>query len=182
MHIHQCTPYREDRNLGKAYNDAFSLIPDEDYLCITDYDVLLLLPDTIRHLYAYVNAYPDADMFVCYANRTFATNAQIYGQVSEDADIRNHIKIAKETAKKIPAVTEIKQNVSGFLMLIPKRTWNEIKFTEDMKCLGVDTLFSQKMLNAGKKILRMDGVYVWHTYRLENGVHDKSHLVEQIKL
>lgn len=177
MHLHTVIPYREDRNLGKAYNDTFTLIPDEDWLCITDYDVLMLLPDTIRQLYKYIEQFPDADMFICWANRTFATNAQIYnGAVNDDSDIRNHIKIAKELSQQPISVTQIFQNVSGFLMLIPKRTWLQIKFVEDLKCLGVDTMFSQAMLAANKKIYRMNSIYVFHTYRLENGVQDKTHL------
>lgn len=178
MHIHPVTPYNCDRNLGAAYNAAFELIPDEDWLLITDYDVLILLPDTIRHLYTYANAYPETGMFVCWANRTFHTNAQLYNQqINDNADIREHIKIAKECAIGVPVVTELKQNISGFLMLISKKTWKEIKFTEDLKCLGVDTLYSQRLLNAGKKILRMDGIYVFHIYRLDNGVQNKDHLL-----
>jgi GT2 family glycosyltransferase len=178
MHIHPVTPYREDRNLGKAYNDAFALIPDEDYLLITDYDVLLLLPDTIRHCYTYAKAYPNADMFVCWANRTFHTNEQLYQQkVNENVDIRQHIAIAKDCARGVPVVTKINRTISGFLMLIPKRTWNEFKFVEDLKCLGVDTIYSQRLVDAGRTILRMDGIYVWHTYRLEHGTQDKSHLL-----
>ncbi len=178
MHIHSVTPYRTDRNLGKAYNDAFALIGEEDWLCITDYDVLVLLPDTLKHLYEYVTLFPDAGMFCCWANRTFPTNKQLYnGVVNDDTNILNHIKIAKECYVDLYKLTEVNQSISGFLMLISKKTWNEIKFTEDLKCLGVDTLFSNKLLSAGKKIYRMDGIYVWHTYRLENGVKDKTHLI-----
>lgn len=178
MHIHVTIPYREDRNLGKAYNDAFRIIPDEDYLLITDYDVLFLLPDTIRHCYQYVRARPDADMFVCWANRTFHSNEQLLNKtVNQDDQIRTHISIAHRIAELVPQVTPIRRTISGFVMLIPKRTWNEFKFVEDLKCLGVDTLYSQRLVDAGRTILRMDGIYVWHTYRLENGTQDKNHLL-----
>ena len=178
MRIHAVTPYRDDRNLGKAYNEAFQLIPDDDYLLITDYDVLFLLPDTIRHCYQYVKQYPEADMFVCVTNRTYATNAQRYNdEVSENDSIRHHIQVARKCAEKIPQATQLYRTISGFLMLIPKRTWNRVKFTEDLKCLGVDSLFSQELINRRMKILRMDGIYVWHTYRLATNVHDKDHLL-----
>lgn len=179
-----CTPYRQDRNLGLAYNQAFGLIQDEDWLIITDYDVLLLLPDQISHIHEYINRYPEAGMFVCWGNRTYHSNAQLYGgpvptpeQVNKDDYIIRNIEIAKKCYANLYKVTEVKQNISGFLMAIPKRTWNEIKFTEDLKCLGVDTLFSQRMLNAGKKILRMDGIFVFHTYRIEKNIRDKTHLL-----
>jgi|SRR6185437_4602566 len=176
--ILSCQPYREDRNLGKAYNDAFKLIGDDDYLIITDYDVLYLLPDQIKHITEYCNRFPDGDLFVSWANRTFVPNAQIYsGKLDEEADIRKHLATAQECYKNLYNVTRIRENISGFLMAIPKRTWNEIPFTEDLKCLGVDTIFSQKLLSADKIIYRMDGIYIWHTYRLLNGVKNKSHLL-----
>lgn len=175
--IHCMIPYRNDRNLGKAYNDAFKLIADDDWLCITDYDVLFLQPDTIKLMNDYVEQFKDADMFVCYANRTYPTNAQNYNGVSDNANLLYHIELAKNIALKPLSVTKVEQNVSGFLMLIPKRIWNEIKFTEDLKCLGVDTLFSQRMLNAKKTIYRMNTVYVWHTYRLDRGITNKDHLL-----
>lgn len=179
-----CTPYRQDRNLGRAYNEAFELIQDDDWLIITDYDVLLLLPDQISHIHEYISRYPDVGMFVCWGNRTYHSNAQLFGgpvpipeRVSKDDYIINQIQKAKECYKDLYKVTEVKQNISGFLMAIPKRTWNEIKFTEDLKCLGVDTLFSQKMLQAGKKIYRMDGIYIWHSYRIDKSITDKAHLL-----
>ncbi len=176
--IHYVTPYRTDRNLGKAYNDTFKLIPDEDWLIITDYDVLLLLPDTTALIHKYVEQFPDSDMFVCWANRTYPTNQQLHdNQVSNNDSVLHHITIAKQLSEQPLTVTRITENISGFLMVIPKRVWNEIKFVEDLKCLGVDTMFSRAMHAANKKIYRMNTVYIWHTYRLENGINDKKHLL-----
>jgi GT2 family glycosyltransferase len=62
-------------------------------------------------------------------------------------------------------------------MLVSKKTWNEIKFSESGKCLGVDNDFSANVLERGKKIYRMDSLYVFHAYRLKNGIKDKTHLV-----
>lgn len=172
-----CQPYREDRNLGKAYNEAFALIGDDDYLLIMDYDVMILLPEQISHIAEYTRRYPEADLLVCYANRTFATGPQIYGAINEDADIRKHIVIAKNRYRYLYKATPVQQNISGFLMVISKKTWKEIKFTEDLKCLGVDTHYSQQLHAANKIIYRMDGIYVWHTYRLMSGTKDKTHLL-----
>lgn len=169
-----CQPYREDKNLGKAYNEAFDLIGDDDYLLITDYDVLFLLPETISHITEYTRRF-QADLFVCYTNRIYPHGPQIYRGLNEDSDIKNHIQISKDCTRNLYYVTRLQENISGFLMVIPKSTWNEIKFKED-KCLGIDTQFSKDLLNAGKIILRMEGVYVWHTYRLHD-IKDKTHLL-----
>ncbi len=63
------------------------------------------------------------------------------------------------------------------LMLLSKKAWKENPFTEDLKCLGVDSEISIRLREQGKTILRMDGLYVWHTYRLMNGIRDKQHLL-----
>ena len=179
MQIRVVTPYRTDRNLGKAYNEAFQSIGNDDWLVLTDYDILFLLPDTIKHLHEYPVRYPDAAMFTCFANRSHVNskNQLLGGIVSDNTDILYHIEKAKYQTKFLYEATEIKTHISGFLMMVSKKTWNEIKFTEDMLCLGVDTLFSKKLLQRGKKIYRMDGVYVFHIYRLLNGVKNKKHLL-----
>lgn len=177
--IHVCQPYRVDKNLGKAYNDAFKLIGDNDWLCITDYDILLLLPETIAHLHGYVEHFPDTGIFTCAANRSHinSINQLLPTGVSDDDRVTTHIAIAKAQTKKLYQVTELNKHISGFLMMISKKTWNNVKFPEDMRCLGVDNVYSNRILQAGLKILRMDGVYVFHTYRLDKNVKDINHLL-----
>lgn len=177
--VHVITPYREDKRLGVAYNNAMALLPDGDWGCITDWDVCFLLPQTIAHLNEYTRRYPDTGIFTCYGSRSHvnSTYQMLPTGCSDDSDIKNHIRIAREQTKHLYEVTEIPKHISGFLMMISKETWNKHKFVEDMKCLGVDNHFSNKILAAGMKILRMDGVYVNHLYRLETNVKDTTHLL-----
>ncbi len=178
--IQVVTPYSLEKNLGQAYNEAFQNCPDDQWLCVTDWDVMFLTPDAISILHGYARLYPETGIFTCWTNRIHpgTTNQLLGGIVNEDDSIRNHIKIAEQQRstdlyKAIP----IYKVISGFLMMINKKTWNEIKFSEDMKCLGVDNDYSKKVLDSGKSILCMSGLYVWHTYRLINGIKDKSHLL-----
>jgi GT2 family glycosyltransferase len=177
--IHVCTPYDVGRNLGKAYNSVMRTMGENDWAVLTDYDILFLLPDTIKHLHEYPLRYPDAAIFTCFANRSHANskNQLLGGIVSDNTDILYHIDKAKYQTKFLYEATEIKTHVSGFLMMVSKRTWNEIKFVEDLLCLGVDTHFSKRLIEKGKKMYRCDGIYVWHTYRLMTNVKDKSHLL-----
>jgi len=155
------------------------LIRDDDWLVVTDYDIMILLPDTIAHVHEYIARYPEAGILFPFANRSHvnAVDQMLGGKCSEDSDIRNHIKLAQEQKKELYNVTRINRNISGFMMAISKKTWQKIPFTEDLKCLGVDTLFSNRILEAGLPIYRMDGCYVWHTYRLATHVKDTTHLV-----
>lgn len=176
--IHVVTPFRVDKNLGKAYNDAFERCPDDDWLCLIDYDVMFLQSNTIALMHDYIFKYPDAGMFVCRANRIhpLAKDQLWFDSPSGEDSIAYWQGIAKYCSDNETGVKEITHEISGFLMLISKKVWNELKFNETGKCLGVDNDFSLRVLAAGKKILRMNNVLVWHSYRL-NDIKDKSHLL-----
>src|SRR5690606_26036676 len=176
--IHVKIPFDPEKNLGRAYNRAFEGIAEDDWVCLIDHDVLFLTPDAILLMYEYTRSYPDTGIFTCYTNRVhpLSMDQLLHGRVSENTNIGFHLELAYNQKRFGITVTEINHVISGFLMLVSKRTWNEIKFSESGKCLGVDNDFSANVLERGKKIYRMDSVYVWHTYRLKNGITDKTHL------
>ncbi|HTD94611.1 MAG TPA: hypothetical protein VK644_12385 [Chitinophagaceae bacterium] len=179
MQVHISIPYRTDKNLGKAYNEAMARIPDGDAACFIDYDVQLLTPDAGAIIQKYAEIYPDA-LLTCYTNRISPLSARqlLLGIVSEDPDIRNHIRLA-ECQRNLNAynVTPIIRDISGFLMVIPKSLWQEHPFDDNGACLGVDTYYGRKIRAAGKQILRMDALYVFHAYRLLQGIGNKTHLL-----
>lgn len=178
--VHPITPYREDKNLGLAYNNAMQHIPSGDWACITDWDVLFLLPETIAHLNEYTRLFPDTGIFTCYGSRTHHINTGFQGLPSgpsDDRDMLNHINIAKKHTEQLYTVAQIDRFISGFLMMIKKETWGKYKFVDNMKCLDVDNIYSNKILQNGLTIQRMNGIYVWHTYRLGKDIKDTSHLL-----
>jgi GT2 family glycosyltransferase len=176
--INVMTPYALDKNLGRAYNEAMSMIGEDDWGCLIDYDVQFLTPGAVRMLYEYAGSYPDT-LLTCLTNRIHPCNRdQLYrGTVSNVSDMCQHMEIAERLAVNPHTVTELTQHLSGFLMLLSKRVWNEIKFTEDLKCLGVDTDYFDRLQTAGKKVYRMNSLYVFHTYRLMTGIKNKAHLL-----
>jgi len=176
--IHVKTPYALDKNLGRAYNQAFEDIDERDWVCLIDHDVLFLTPDAIGLMYEYVRSFPETGIFTCLTNRIhpLAVDQLLDGRVNENTCIKYHQDRAYNQKRFGIKVTDIKHHISGFLMLISKKTWREIKFSESGRCLGVDNDFSANVLERGKKIYRMDSVYVWHSYRLNN-ITDKTHLL-----
>jgi GT2 family glycosyltransferase len=178
--IHVKTPFALDKNLGRAYNLAFKDVPENDWVCLIDHDVLFLTPNSIRIMYEYIKEFPDAGLFTCLTNRIhpLASDQLVHDGPSENTDIRFWVEEAALLESIIPdhKVKEIDHEISGFLMLISKKVWNKIKFSETGKALGVDNDFSQRVLLSGRKILRMDKLLVWHTYRL-NDIKNKKHLL-----
>lgn len=175
--IHILTPYSIEKNLGKAYNESVRLLPDDSWACVTDYDVMFLTPDCGVILQEYVNMFPHTGIFTCLTNRIHPlAKDQLLNGVSEFTDIMIHTKIAQSQREKLYQVKEVDHPISGFLMMFKKSTWERIKFVENGKCLGVDNFFSDAVLKSGLKINVMEGLYVWHSYRIEN-IKDKSHLL-----
>lgn len=178
MKVHVKIPFAEDKNLGRAYNQAFEDVDERDWVCLIDHDVMLLTSDAIGLMHEYARSYPETGIFTAFTNRIHPLSADqlLGGKVSETTDIKYHIQKAEEQKRHGIKATQINHIISGFLMVVSKKTWNQIKFPEYGKCLGVDNDFSQKVLEAGKKIYRMDSLYVFHIYRLQNGITNKEHL------
>lgn len=178
MNVHIRIPYSIDKNLGRAYNIAMQSIPDGDWACLIDYDVQFLLPESIQILYTYADQADKDALYTCYTNRIHPQSPQLLnGFLCDDADIRYHYQVAKAQKEKLYQVTPLETNISGFLMLLHKDLWQQFHFNEDGKCLGVDTEFSKRLLAASKEIYRMDGLYVFHQYRIVNGIKNKEHLL-----
>lgn len=183
MKVHIIKPYSIEKNLGKAYNEAMAMIPDGDWACLMDYDTMFLTPDCGKLLHEAADFADKNDnskvLFTCFTNRIhpLASDQLLTGVLSESTDIAYHIELA-EKQKEIKTCTTIRHEISGFLMMISKSLWHDLKFWEqDGKCLGVDNNYSLRVLRAGYRIERIDGLYVWHTYRLKNGIKDKTHLM-----
>lgn len=180
MKVHILKPYDTDKNLGRAYNQAMSTIPDGDWACLMDLDTMFLTPDAGTILHNYVLKYPETGLFTCRTNRIHTLQkCQLHFSEPSNVDsVKYWIKEAEDRKQREQYyVTVINQMISGFLMMVSKETWKEIKFDETGKCLGVDNLFSQAILKSGRDIKVMEGLLVWHTYRLKNGLTDKTHLL-----
>lgn len=186
--VRYATPFSAHKDLGRAYNYAFKDVwedyyDNEHWLCVRDMDTLFLTPDAPNIIQAYVEKYPDTGIFTCYTNRiSLASKAQLFnGVIDADDRISGHIKKAELLKNKyLPTLsaTEIDTPISGFLMVINCRVWDKLDgFKEGAGCLGIDNDFSQRVLEAGYKILRMNSIYVWHTYRLLTGISNKKHLL-----
>lgn len=169
-------PYRQDKNLGLAYNNVFRQLKEE-VICFRDGDTMFLTPDYGNILDTYHNQYKQA-VLVCYINRASPlSTGQLYGgKINNDPNVLKHIIIAETIRKNLYHVTEVNQDISGTLMVVPRVVWDLHPFREDGKCLGQDTEWGRRIRKAGIQILRMDGLYIWHSYRLRGGIFDKNHL------
>ena len=173
-----CSPCRTDKNLGRAYNETMRLLPDDGWAIFKDIDTTFLTPETYGHICTYIEQNPEAGVLTCYTNRLspLAKRQLLGGVVSEDTDVRHHIALARECERELYTTTAIIRDISGVLMAVSKKTWNRIPFPETGRALGVDNTFGRLIRGHGEQVLRMNGIYIFHLYRLEKGIGDKTHL------
>jgi len=179
IRVHFTSPFRLDINLGKAYNQAMKKIGEYDWMCFTDYDVLFLTPNSKKIIINCCKHAPEGTgLLTCFTNRIHPiSKGQLLHGLSENSDIREHIKIAIEQELVPLRFSMLNYKVSGFLMCINKKVWEALGgFSETGEALGVDTDFCSRLLERKFKIYRMNQVYVWHTYRLIQGIDNKEHL------
>lgn len=177
--MHILTPYRADKDLGKAYNDACALIPKGEWICLMDIDCMFLTPDAPEIIAKYIEMYPETGVFTAFCNRVsrLAGVQMLEGSPSEDDRMRIHIEKAMVQRAVFPSITPIlRGEISGYIMVFNQKTWENNRFDEGIGCLAVDTYWSRRIIEQGKQIMRMDAVYVWHTYRIWKEITDKSHL------
>lgn len=173
------TPYSTEKNLGKAYNEEMELIPDGDAACFTDGDVLFLTPDFGDIITKYYQEFPTS-VLTCWTNRIHQLAKGQLWPHQTGSDIKEHLQIKQGFKSAAP----IDGPASGFLLVVPKSVWKVHRFTEVNKynpdqpnLLGVDNEWTNRIRQAGVRFLRMNGIYVWHTYRLLSDGKDKSHLL-----
>jgi GT2 family glycosyltransferase len=172
----QCIiPFSFTKDLGAAYNTAMAKVTDE-YAIIMDYDAMILTPNTLSLVDKYVKVYPEAALLTGYAARSHKSSSQHY-PINNQGNILQAITIAERLERKPMKVKRIEKNLTGFFMVIKKATWDKYKFAEGIGCLGVDTDYWRKLIAGGETILLMETIFVWHTYRLKNGIADKRHLL-----
>lgn len=178
MQVHIIKPYNITKDLGEAYNKSIALLPEQDWACLCDLDTMFLTPDAGHILHEYARLNPNAALMTCYTNRvSLSSKSQLLGGLlNNNSDIKLHINYAEKQKKQLYKTTKITGTISGFLMLISKRAWKDQPFPELGQCLGVDTEMSRILIANNKTILRMDGLYLWHSYRLLNGINHKKHL------
>ena len=176
--IYYFTPYSLEKNIGKSYNNYCNLVPnDSDWICLVDADVMFLTHNFGHQLNDIIEKYPNVGLFTCYTNR-IGNSLQLYNnEFSKNPNILYHREIAKKLQKEnYFKLKPLHQFISGHLMMFKKQTWLDVNKFDEEGMLTIDNKFSYRVKKNGKQIMLMEGVYVFHYYRMEEGKKYKEHL------
>lgn len=171
------TPFSVNKNLGEAYNDEMSAIPDGDAACLIDGDCMFTTSDYGFRLNTYYNANPSA-VLTCWINRIHPLAKGQWYQDGRCDDVASCLRAAQRM-KDVYTTTPIIGSVSGTLLVVPKRVWALHPFTlvnqyrpGEPNLLGVDNQFTNNVRSKGIPVLRMDGILIYHQYRLLTNTKD----------
>lgn len=173
MKIFYSSPFRSDKNIGKAYNDFMELMPGDAYVCITDGDAMFLNPHYGKCIEEIIKANPEYDLIGCVTNRLGILTQCYNNEFSEDTDAANHYEKSISAWEKNGTIVEPTNLVAGLCMIFSKQTWIKVGgFKENT--IFADKLFSQSILRNKGKIGIAKGLYVFHAYRIHKKGHKES--------
>jgi GT2 family glycosyltransferase len=174
------SPKDKPGNLGWTYRNFMEKIPSEnDWVCFLDNDAVFTTPLWYNQMQDIIDKYPDYGAFTCMMNRVGQKYHVPLGVDRDNHDMRYHRGIGKKLAEtyydQITPLNDVGgQYLSGVLILIQKKAWEEIGGCPD-GFLGVDNEIHRRCVIKGVKVGRMDGVYLYHWYRADGRDHvDKA--------
>lgn len=179
--IYYFTPYSLEGKIGKAYNESCAIVPnDDDYICLLDGDTAFLSVTWGKQIAKAIEQYPHVDVFTCWGTRIGSQKQRYKGVISDERDVINLKKMVLQCEEEnFGKVSIINCEISGLFMVFKKSLWKDFPFAEETEhgtILGIDTEWSNRLLKAGKIIGRIDGLLLFHYYRLMEGRKYKEHL------
>lgn len=177
--IYYFAPFDSEKNIGRSHNQHCKLVPNaDDWICITDSDVLFLLPDTKKQIEDVIGKHGDEyQVFGSLTNRIASPHQRTSEDMFHQTDILKHKNFALACQKDCyDVVVETKKNIAGFLMVFQQKTWKKYRFSDSS--IRFDSEFTDKVKADGGRLAVMQGVYVFHDYRLghENPMFYIEHL------
>jgi glycosyltransferase involved in cell wall biosynthesis len=171
-------PWSSDKNIGKALNDFCATVPNEDWICLQDGDMMFLTPDWGKQIEDVVRLHGSKyALFGATTNRLGRTTQRYKGEFSNNHDVKYHAEVAKDLANNHWGEVSQADMIAGMVMLFPKTLWNKVKFKENTAAFDDD--FSKDIKRKGYKMAVMKGLYVYHLYRIwsDKPIGDKTHLL-----
>lgn len=182
MKIHYISPYSVEKNFGLAINQAINDLryqPD-DWIIHLDHDVLFLLPDTKAQVERILQTTP-YDVLGCMTNRIRSKEQLVGGYFNPDDRIKEHIRIAElcQSAGR-DRVVEAKGVMAAFMLCFRVSAWEKVGGFAEV-AINFDTIFNQTCRAQGLRIGLMQGVYIFHTYRIMSKIplQDVTHLINK---
>lgn len=170
--VYYSSPFRDDKNIGKANNEFVELLPDDAYVCLTDADALFLQPDYGKQIQEIIRNNPEYGLIGCVTNRLGGLHQCYKGEFSDEMNVRKHYYIANQLRIEFGSQVEETSGVAGLCLIFSKANWLKVGgFVDGIRC---DTAFNRKIKALGLKVGLAKSLYMFHCYRIGETTHKKA--------
>jgi GT2 family glycosyltransferase len=183
MRLIENTPFNEEKDLAKAYNDFMELLPyDTDWAFFRDADTLFLDSFYGKHMLNIIRENPEYSCITGCTNR-IGSPALLHDEYEGD-DITIHRRISSNMkllhgnmVTTLDYVADV-STLSGMCFAINKGAWKKSGgFRSGVNgMVGVDNNIHLDLINSGSKVGLAKGFYIYHWYRGGNKL-DNKHLM-----
>ena len=164
MKVHYIQPFAINKDIAKAYDEACKLIPNDDWICITDYDAMFLFHEQ-KQLVHNIAESGKADLYGAMTNRCNVPEFLIDGMFDEKNLDAHYYKGKEVYYLHGDDVNPYGGIIPGYFMLFSKKTWNDVRGFE-MPEYGVNYAFDQYFSMKIKRKGIIKGLYLLHLYRI----------------
>jgi hypothetical protein len=176
--VYYSTPYMRG-NIGGGINAFVDGVPDGAWVCIRDADTLFLTHRQQQQIEDIVTGNPNFELIGCVTNRLRAPYQLHDGVMSDDPDIRTHIRIAEmREGAQWGEIATTTAPLAGMFMLFPKSIWERVGGMSEND-IRFDINFSLKVIAAGGRLGVAKGIYLFHLYRF--GKPDPCNYIDHLK-
>lgn len=161
--INVCIPYDPEADLGREYNRLMRE-SQREWVLFLDHDVLLLNPHWHHICQEAIDKFPDAGAFTAWTANTGSTAQKLAWAPPPGSSIEAHQKVARRLwEKRGYQLTDVTaQPIAGFFLLTSVQAWRKAGGFPEGRLFGVDRKYQNCLTQAGLKIWRIDGLYVFH--------------------
>lgn len=177
MKVWYTTIWDSGKNYGGYINSFCELVPPDDWICITDGDVMFLTDDFGRQIEDIIKEHGGTyDIFGATMNRLGGVHQLLGNQRSDNQNMFDHISAAEWL--RLSFRTAIKPSIkplAAACMFFSRKTWEKTRFIENSPRFDSD--FCRRIQQKGGKLAICKGLYVFHKYRLGDPTLSPNHLL-----
>lgn len=162
--IFTLTPFRADRNLGRAYNEVMAALPEDAHAVLLDHDAMFTTREWHRQISEAIACQPDA-LLTGVTNRIASPWQRAQEADANNHDMAYHRKVgqARLARRTLLDVTDTK-GVGGVLLCLSKASWRAAGgFVDGLFCVDHNMHFA--MRRAGRRVFLMESLYLYHWRR-----------------
>jgi GT2 family glycosyltransferase len=165
--INVVIPFEPDAHLGRE-DDRIMEESKYEWVLLLDHDVLILNPHWYYLCQEAIRKHPEAGLFTIFGSSRGCRFQKLKEAPRNDRPIPEHRKFAKKLWARHqfsctfndPAIPE--QWISGYFMLTSKTAWQKAGGFGGDGLFGRDRAYHKKIVAAGLRCYRIDGIYCYH--------------------